>query len=74
MQVQVPDGEAREKRVLFTHRDHWERPDAVDVGAQEDSASRLAGSQAWEFRRKEARCLVLQSLELGNSEFFRHLS
>lgn len=49
-------------------------PSAVDVGTQEASASRLAGSQAWEFRRVKAKHLILQSRELSNCEFLRNLS
>ena len=61
---------------MFTCNDCLERPSpsGIDMGPQEASAIRLADSQAWEFRRREANCSILQSLELGNSEFLRNLS
>lgn len=53
---------------MFICNDCLEKPSpsGIDMGAQEASASRLADSQVWAFRRREADCSILQSLELGN--------
>lgn len=47
---------------------------AADMGAQEASASKLAGSQAQEFRTVNPKYFIFQSLELSNSEFLRNFS